>query len=423
MAQGIVQRTHRVALGAALVASAILLGLAAPATSGDWPQWRGAHRDAKATDFKPPKTWPKELTQKWKVTVGEGNASPALVGDRLYVFGREGGAEVTRCLNAETGKELWKERNDVEFKSKGGDTGHPGPRSSPAVAEGMVATFGVNGTLSCLKAESGEKVWRIETGALPRFHTACSPVIADKTVIVLVGSENNGGVGAYELANGDVKWKWTDDGSSYASPVLMTVGDKKMVVVQTEKNVVAIGLDSGKTLWQTPFPLVGKGGYNTSTPMIEGQTVIFSGSGRGTRALKIEKKDDSFATKDFWSNKDASTAFNAPVLKNGFVYGLTGTDNLFCVNAETGKTAWTHEIPSGGARLRGYGSIVDAGPVLMALNPASKLIVFEPNEKEFKELATYKVADTEIFAYPIVTGNRIYVKDKNSLILWTVDEK
>src|SRR5687767_4176457 len=121
------------------------------ASAADWPQWRGPNRDAKAADFKAPKTWPKELTQKWKVAVGDGVATPALVGDKLFVFSREGGAEVTRCLNAETGKEVWKDRFDTEFKSRGGDTAYPGPRGSPAVAGGVVVTFGVNGTLSCLK--------------------------------------------------------------------------------------------------------------------------------------------------------------------------------------------------------------------------------------------------------------------------------
>ena len=57
-----------------------------PATAQDWPQWRGPNRDARATDFKPPATWPKELTQKWKVTVGEGVSTPALVGDKLFVL-------------------------------------------------------------------------------------------------------------------------------------------------------------------------------------------------------------------------------------------------------------------------------------------------------------------------------------------------
>src|SRR5437763_15663144 len=73
----------------------------------DWPQWRGANRDARAAGFDAPKTWPKELTKKWSVTVGDGVASPALVGDKIYVFARQGGAEITRCLEAGTGKELW----------------------------------------------------------------------------------------------------------------------------------------------------------------------------------------------------------------------------------------------------------------------------------------------------------------------------
>ncbi|HEV3079867.1 MAG TPA: hypothetical protein VGY66_08815, partial [Gemmataceae bacterium] len=77
----------------------------------------------------------------------------------------------------------------------------------------------------------------------------------------------------------------------------------------------------------------------------------------------------------------------------------------------------------GGGRMGGgggYGSIVDAGPVLFALTPSSRLIVFEPNEKEFKQLASYKVADSQTYAYPVVAGNRIYVKDQDSVILWTI---
>src|SRR5947209_5514776 len=82
--------------------STVLLMTSFRAFPQDWPQWRGANRDGKAAGFKPPKTWPKELTQKWKVTVGDGVATPALVGDKLYVFSRQSGAEITRCLDAGT---------------------------------------------------------------------------------------------------------------------------------------------------------------------------------------------------------------------------------------------------------------------------------------------------------------------------------
>ena len=88
------------------VACLVLMGaISVPAQ--DWPQWRGANRDGKVTGFAATQAWPKELTQKWKVTVGAGDATPALVGDRLYVYSRQGGDEVTLCLSAVDGKELW----------------------------------------------------------------------------------------------------------------------------------------------------------------------------------------------------------------------------------------------------------------------------------------------------------------------------
>src|SRR5439155_4685634 len=60
----------------ALVLSAIASSIAGNAWAQDWPQWRGPDRDGKASAFTAPKTWPKELTQKWKVTVGDGVATP-----------------------------------------------------------------------------------------------------------------------------------------------------------------------------------------------------------------------------------------------------------------------------------------------------------------------------------------------------------
>ncbi len=68
----------------------LLLG-ASCVCAEDWPQWRGPNRDNKVTGFVAPSTWPKELTQKWKVNVGLGDASPVLVGDKIYVFTRQGG--------------------------------------------------------------------------------------------------------------------------------------------------------------------------------------------------------------------------------------------------------------------------------------------------------------------------------------------
>jgi outer membrane protein assembly factor BamB len=406
----------------------------------DWPQWRGPNRDAKATAFEAPKAWPKELTQKWKVAVGEGVSTPALVGDKLYVFARQGGNEITRCLDATTGKELWQDKYESQGAT-GPSAYFSGPRSSPTVVDGKVIVLGVRGTLSCLDAATGKVLWRKDDfkGTAPQFFTSCSPVVVDGLCIAQLGGEMKGAIVAYDLAAGNEKWQWTGDGTAYASPVIDTVDGARMIVAETAAKIVGINASDGKLLWETPFPKQGRS-YNACTPIANGGTVIFSGGGRGTKAIKLEKQGDAFAVKELWNNADSAVQFNTPVVKNGSVFGLSATDVLFCLNAETGKAAWTKPFPKpmgdapsaggggggggGGGMMRGrtgYGSIVDAGSVLVALIPAAQMVVFEPGDKEFKQVATYMVGDSDTYAYPLLSGKRIFIKDKESLILWMVE--
>jgi outer membrane protein assembly factor BamB len=386
------------------------------ARAQDWPQWRGANRDGKASGFNGPKEWPKELTQKWSTPVGAGDSSPALVGNKLYVFSRDGGDEVIRCLDAASGKELWKDQYEVAAISGPAAGQHSGPRSSPTVADGKVVTLGVSGILSCLDAASGKKLWRNDdfAGAWPRFYTASSPIVTGNLCIAQLGGESNGGIVAYDLASGDQKWKWTEDGTAYASPVVLTVDGTKMIVTLTAKKIVGLAVTDGKLLWEQPF--VGQGrSYNAATPIVDGQKVIYAGAGRGTKAVKIEKAGDSFAAKELWSNPENGVQFNSPVLKAGKIYGVSQNGVAFCLNAQDGKTLWTTEL--GG---RGFGSIVDAGSVLLALTPQGDLTVFEPSDKEYKKLAGYKVgADT--YAYPIAAGKGVYAKGKEAVTFWAIE--
>ena len=415
----------------AIVVGYVILSSLMWASAQDWPQWRGSNRDSKVSGFTAPKTWPKELTQKWKVTVGQGDATPALVGDKLYVFARQEGKEVIHCLDVSAGKELW--RDDYEAlappdRPAGGI--HAGPRSSPTVASGKVVTLGVRGMLSCLDTTTGKKLWRKEEfPGTPRFFTGSSPIIVDGFCIAQLGGQDNGAIVAYDLATGDQKWKWTSDAPAYASPVLLTIGGTKLVVAQTETKIVAVGTADGKLAWETSFAPRGMG-YNAATPIVDGQTIIYCGSGRGAKAVKIEKQGEAFAAKELWSNPDNSVQFNSPVLKNGFLFGLTQGNEFFCINAQNGQSAWTAPAgqagAGGGGRGRGgggggYGSIIDAGSVLLALTPSSQLIAYEPSDKQYTELARIKVADTPTYAHPVVAGNRIFIKDQDSVTLWTID--
>jgi outer membrane protein assembly factor BamB len=408
------------------------------ALAEDWPQWRGAHRDAKVEGFVAPKTWPKELAKKWTAAVGTGVSSPVLVGNRIYAFGRIGGAEVTTCLDAAKGDVIWQDKHTTAAVG-GAASGYGGPRATPAVAGGKVYTLGVNGTVSCLDAESGSVVWRKETGDSPQFSTSMSPLVAEGKCVVFLKS-----LVAFDAATGDIKWKGPS-GTPYGSPVLMTADGITQIVTPTAQSLDGVNLADGKVLWQTALP---KGGYtvNYSTPIVDGQTVIYvAPGGRGgagsSFAYKIEKDGDAFKAKELWKGS-ASYQYNTPVLKDGALFGLSPTKTFYCQDAKTGQILWTDETPRGEA-----GGVVSAGSVILAVTgpaPAggvggggkgkgmggkggekatgdSMLVAFEPDRAGYKELAKYKLTPGPGLAYPIIAGNRVYVKGNSDVTLFTID--
>ena len=382
-------------------------------TAQDWPQWRGPNRDNKVLGFTAPKTWPKELTKKWKVTVGLGESSPVLVGDKVFIFARQGEEEVTMCLEAATGKEVWKDKYAAQ-KTNGGASKHPGTRSTPAVAEGKVCTLGVGGVISCFDAATGKVVWRKDTKAWTQFFTSSSPIIVDGKCIAYLGGSGSGEFVALDLATGEARWKWTGEGPPHGSPVLTTIDGTPQLVTLTEKtSLVGIALADGKLLWKAPFASQ----YNSATPIIDGQTVVCSGPKGSTVAFKIEKQEGAFTAKQVWKQAQASHQFSTPVLKDGLLFGLTNTKSFFCMDAKTGELLWTDRTQRGEC-----GTVLDAGSVLLGLTSDSELVVFEPNKTAFTQLAASKLATTPIWCLPIIAGNRVFVKDRDSLTLWTIGD-
>ncbi|MBL7133838.1 MAG: PQQ-like beta-propeller repeat protein [Phycisphaerae bacterium] len=383
----------------------------------DWPQWRGPNRDGEVSGFAAPSKWPSALGQKWKTTVGSGDGTPALVGEKLYVFTRQGGDEVTLCLNAANGNEIWRDKYAAQAVT-GPASRHPGPRSSPAVANGKVVTLGVAGVVSCLDVGSGKMLWRKDPypKVVPTFFTSCSPIIVGGAAVAQLGKAGNGAIIAFDLATGSEKWKWAEEGAEYASPAVLTVDGTEQIVTLTEKSIVGVGAADGKLLWKLPFA-PGRRAYNAATPIVEGQTVIYTGAGRGAKAVKIEKQGDGFVAKELWSNPDLAPQYNTPVLKNGLLFGFSGGGNLYCINAKDGSTAWTDTAQHG----RGFAAIVSAGSAMLALPSTSELIVYKPDGKAYAEIAKYKVAETPIYAHPVISGKRIFVKDQDSVAMWTIE--
>ncbi len=130
-----------------------------------------------------------------------------------------------------------------------------------------------------------------------------------------------------------------------------------------------------------------------------------------------QKEGDAFTAKELWRNPENAVQFDSPVLKGGLIFGLSSAGKYFCIDAQTGKTDWAETEGSHGR----FGSVVDAGSVLLGLTEKSTLIAFEPSDKQYTEVASIKVADHQTYAYPVLAGNRLFVKDQDSLTLWTIE--
>ena len=210
----------------------------------DYPQWRGANRDGAAAAFTEPDAWPTALTRQWQVDTGLGYATPILVGERVYTFGRQDTDEVVMALDAATGAVAWRTGYDAPFRNNAGTTRHgPGPKSTPLFYSGKLFTLGINGVVSAFDATDGALLW--QQPVEPLYATALSPVADNGRVIFHVGGHNAGALTAFDADSGDVVWRWDGDGPGYASPMVAELDGVRQVVTVTQEHIVGVAADTG----------------------------------------------------------------------------------------------------------------------------------------------------------------------------------
>lgn len=408
-------------LAAALaVMATVATALAAqtrPRTS-DWPQWRGPNRDGLVMGFTEPKAWPEKLTQKWKVPVGLGYASPLVIGDRVYMFARQDANETMLALDAATGKTVWQSGYPAPFNLNRAAARHgEGPKSTPTFANGRLYTLGMTNIVTAFDVTTGKTIWQTKpTPAQPLYHTAQSPLVDRGLVILHVGGHNDGALTAYDAATGAVKWTWKGDGPSYGSALALDVEGTRQIIVFSQENLVGVNAANGQLLWRRQFST--RSTQNTITPILYGQTVIISGLEKPMTAFRIVEQGDQWSTQDVWENTDVSLYMTNAVLLGNAVCGMSNRNSgqFFCLDAKTGKTQWI-SAPRQGTNA----AVLGAGKVWFALKDDAELLVMRADASGFEPIRRYTVADSATWALPTISGNRIFVKDVSSLTLWVIE--
>lgn len=380
----------------------------------DFPQWRGVNRDGVVGVVKLPASWPETLRRKWRISVGEGHASPVAAGGRLFVFARQGENEILRAVDPAGGKVLWTSSHAAPYTVNPAATKHrKGPKSTPVADGGRVITFGISGILSAHDAATGKVLWRKEFGkeyreTSPLYGAAMSPIVEQGLVIAHVGSDDAGALTAFDAGTGVVRWRWTEDGPGYASPVAVSLGGRRQVVTQSVRNIVSVDAKDGRTIWKIPFTT--PYAQNSVTPLVLGDKLIISGLSNGTMCV-------DGAGKVVWHNKELGMYMNSPVTVGETIYGFTNRNRgqYFAMSARDGKVLWASEPRKGD-----NAAILVAGDLLFLLNTDAELIVAKASPAAFQPVKTYTVAESETWAHPLVLAEGIVIKDFESLTLWSV---
>ncbi len=394
-------------------------GLFGQSRPADWPQWRGPNRDGLLASFTPPGTWPEQLSRKWKVDIGLGYATPLVVGNRLYVFSRQAENEVMSGLDADTGKVLWQTAYPVQFTMNSAASRHgPGPKSTPALADGKLFTIGMTGIVTAFDAATGKQLWQKPAPSVQPTYTtqAFSPLVDRGMVIFHVGGNNQGALTAFDVNTGDVKWSWSGDGPGYGSPIVATIGGTRQVVTFTQQKLVGVDEATGALLWERPFTTPST--QNNITPILYGQTLIISGHMNPVTALSVTKPGNQWVTEKLWENTDVALYMSNAVVLGDTLVGMSQRMNgqFFGLDPKTGKTLWMSD-----GRQATNAAIVGAGDLWFALKDDGELIVAKKSATAFEPVHRYTVADSATWAQPVISGNRVFVKDVSTLALWTLN--
>ncbi len=405
-------------LAAAVAALGLAAGFGVPAALGaeDWPQWRGPERDGSAPGFRVPEEWPEALTRRWSVDVGFGYATPVVVEGNLWSFVRQGGEEVLLSLDPETGETRWRSGYAAPFEMSPATRRHgPGPKSTPAFADGRLFVHGMTGSVTAFDAATGERLWHVPgTGVEPLYHTSASPLVHRGLIIVHVGGHDDGALTAFDAATGKVRWSWDGDGPAYGSPQLFELDGVEQVVVFTQEHFVGVSFESGELLWSRPFTTPST--TTSQTPLRFRELVIQNGRGNGVTAFRAARSGNGWTTDEVWRTEAVSLHMANPVVAEGVMFGLSHLNRgqYFGLDLETGEVLWTSA-----PRQAEHASLVRAGNTILSLEENAELAVFRARRSGLEEIRRYQVADSATWAQPALSGDRIFVKDVSNLTLWT----
>jgi outer membrane protein assembly factor BamB len=387
--------------------------------AGSWPCFRGPARDGLCRDTtRLARSWPEAGPPVlWTVTLGEGYAGAAIHQGRVYVldYDAQAKADTLRCLSLDDGREIWRNGYPVEIMRN-----HGMSRTVPAIVNDAVITIGPRCHVACWDAMTGVCRWMIDLALeygteVPRWYTGQCPLI-DNGRLILAPAGSKALLVAIDIQTGKPLWQTPNPrrrAMTHASVMPMEYLNRRMYVYCASSAVVGVSADDGAELWQStdwteqfatsPSPVI----------LPEGKIFLCSGYGNKVGSLMLQLLPGPAGVQAHRLFELAPKKFNSeqqtPIFFDGHLVGVRKQDRgrLVCLDLE-GNEIWN----SGKDRF-GHGPYMIADGVILAMSNEGELVMAEANTAVYRPLARYQVfADGyDAWGPMALAGGRLIVRD------------
>ena len=350
----------------------------------DWQRFRGPNGNGIVSDKLILLAKPREL---WTTSVGSGNASLIVQGDRLYTVGSQAGrGPVLVCLNADTGKLIWEQRLDAWS----GD-------SSPTLLKdkGYLVCDKKPPALLCFQLSDGKTIWRKEMPAATgerHYGHAGSPTLWRDLVIVNVGLGT-----ALKQDTGEIVWSHTGL-SGLATPVMYDEEKgQPAVMIFAGEGLYAREASTGRELWSIPWKT--DLAVNACDPIYhDGKVFISTTYGKHAAMFDVSASPP----KQIW--KERGSSFSSGFLWNDHLFYFGGSE-FNCLDL-AGNKKWSSPGAGGGSALL-------AGDKILLLNDRGYLWVAAASVDEFRPLFETRIHGGTTWTPPSLVKGRLFVRNKD----------
>jgi outer membrane protein assembly factor BamB len=435
-----------------LVVCLVLLSVAAQQLrADDWPQWRGPQRDGVWRETGIRDAIPADgLPAKWRVPVGLGYAGPAVADGRVYLFDYEHtGGKITNnpggrdqltgrerllCLDAATGRELWRHSYERPY-----NLSYPGgPRCTPTVDGDRVYLLGAEGNLKCLRTADGAPVWArdfaAEFGAeTPVWGHSAHPLVVGDLVITMVGGRGQT-VMAFNKHTGEEAWRaLTSYAAGYCPPSLLERGGVAQVIVYHPDGVASLDPATGKEYWSVEL----KPSYAMSiaAPQVSGDRLF--ATGMGGVSMLLELADNPPRAEILWRGNpkiSVACANSTPFMTDEAIYGCDSErSTLIAVNPSDGERLWETKAPTIGEGVRGrHGTafIVRQGDRYWLFSETGDLVLARLSPARYEEVGRMKLVEPTsdafgrpvVWSHPAFANQSVYARNDKELVCVSLAE-